>query len=677
MESINNNYWISISIEKTENCILNNKQISFRIFKIINKGIQVKVFGLYAYIPFKHTFWIYSRIEFWHIIFPYLTDKYFIGVVKELKKSPLKIKIDAKIQQFKKTELVKGQVYLAIVLNKTESNLLLEIGYNFNWEYGSILGYFHSPDFVISDFINESEIGQTIAVTFTGENKYGQLIFTKSTDLDFWQSEESEKYIDKFVKVKFTRKLKNYYFWIENKYRAILDVKKSNNGKPDNFITNKLAELKDNDLINCKITHKNSYLGFFYIKWIINNDEEIDWFSDEVLQLSGKTIEAKVIKNKIQNVKCLISDKYEALLPVEYLIYKEDITDISYKIKQLKKNDIILCEIISVNQEYGFYVVKYLKTLIKDRIEKKELIKLAGKIVNVKVSINQQHEISFIVEDKYLANLPLSFDIYPFDLDKIKSLYALLNNNDFIVCRVIGYDFKTDRLILKWIINNIFINNKDFEEAKNLVGKIVKIKYETNKYTYLINNKFNAIFQLSSEYSFNKTVLYNSSINQFNNNDVIYCKIESIDEDYGFLVLKSVFSDEESINWNTPQIKSFIGQTVTVNVLKNDNKLSFLINNIFPAILPVNSSVYPENELEKVNYDIKSFNNNSKIICTITGIDHLYKAFTLKWIRKDKPKKVKTNIDRILNDKNSNKLKNILDEDLYKKLKAIANNTDK
>ena len=90
------------NLEHVEN---EDKTIPFYIQTVREKGLSVKIGGLFAYVPFSLMPWKSPLKDYWKTISPHIIGKKFFGKVHELNTDPnIKIIINGKVHLFKEPE---------------------------------------------------------------------------------------------------------------------------------------------------------------------------------------------------------------------------------------------------------------------------------------------------------------------------------------------------------------------------------------------------------------------------------------------------------------------------------------------------------------------------------------------------------------------------------------------
>jgi ribosomal protein S1 len=263
----NDNY-LELLIRNLENIKTNNLRIPVTIQAIRPKGFLVKAGGLFGFIPFKHMPWQYKNLNTWQSIARYLIGQKFFCFIHSIETNPIRIKIDGKAHKFILPELEDGVSYNAIVISKTKYGLFLEMGYNFNWRYGSVVGLFHKSAFVdITEYENAVE-GDVITTYFHGYNEDNNPILGDFRNDNFiFITGKYKSFIGtiKEVTVKKTAN-KKWEFFVEDQYPANLSVNKRIYPGNKNRVLKIVAAFKDNEKITCQIIGISQHNNRFQLK---------------------------------------------------------------------------------------------------------------------------------------------------------------------------------------------------------------------------------------------------------------------------------------------------------------------------------------------------------------------------------------------------------------------------
>lgn len=248
----------------------NQENLNFRIVERKEKGFSVKVNGLFAYVSFNYMPWEYVSVNHWHNVSDFLINKIFKGKVHILEENPISIIIDGKIQTFEKPHLTEFNQYNGIVLNKAKYGLFVDIGYHFDWKYGSMLGLIHKSSMLDKiDYENVVE-GNEITTTFCGYNTNGKLIFGDNRDREIWMTNELQNLIGTVQKVKVLKKDNEPIdYYVLRKYKARIPISQA---YYPNFRTSAekfINQLENEQEIDCLIMRMNKTKDSFILKLLI------------------------------------------------------------------------------------------------------------------------------------------------------------------------------------------------------------------------------------------------------------------------------------------------------------------------------------------------------------------------------------------------------------------------
>lgn len=174
-EMKNDNYLIEL-LDNLEHLKNKNLSVSYKIIDIKKSGFTIKTNGLFAFISFEYMPWHYKSLDYWKAVFPFLTEKWFKGTINFFNREPIKVIIDGKGIDFPKCELENEIPYKAIILQKTDYGLILELGSHFNWKYGSIIGLAHKSTFIDVSNYEIASVGEQFTTFFHGYTKHGKPI---------------------------------------------------------------------------------------------------------------------------------------------------------------------------------------------------------------------------------------------------------------------------------------------------------------------------------------------------------------------------------------------------------------------------------------------------------------------------------------------------------------------
>jgi hypothetical protein len=235
----------------------NNKALSFKIVSIRGRGFQVKVGGLYAHISFEYMPWLYQYPDFWRRIAPYLTEAVFKGQVRSLSNHErIIVDLDASATKLKTAQLVEKQTYRCIVLKKFSANLLLELGNNFDWKCGSVIGSMHLSNFAFASEFDDINEGEIIATQFQGFDRNNKLVMGDKWVHRAQSSGDLNKLMHTIqpIVVRFQDR-KTISFWLLDEYRCDLEITEEHYGSDSHVskIKTYIRGLKDGAIIQCQI----------------------------------------------------------------------------------------------------------------------------------------------------------------------------------------------------------------------------------------------------------------------------------------------------------------------------------------------------------------------------------------------------------------------------------------
>jgi len=223
----------------------NQENLTFRIVEPKEKGFLVKVGGLFAFVSFKHLGWSYPSIEFWINASNSLVGNFFTGKIHNVEENPISIQIDAKEQTFDKPNLKKYAKYRGVILQKTKYGVFVDLGFNFNWKFGSILGLIHK-----STLINESDYDNW---------KVGE-----------WSNGEMDKLIGTIQKVSvLINENGKSEFYVLGEHKATIPIKKEFYPNFRTTAKKYIYGLKNGEIIDCEIIKINKRKDGFVLKLLI------------------------------------------------------------------------------------------------------------------------------------------------------------------------------------------------------------------------------------------------------------------------------------------------------------------------------------------------------------------------------------------------------------------------
>ena len=296
--------WLDALVKRAEMLKAENQSVPFKIVEIKDKGLVIKVCGLYGFIAFEYMPWKYPDIECWKAVSPRLIDRIFFCKIHRISKDPISIIVNGEIPQFKKMELVPGEKYTTVIIRKTIYGFFVDIGYQFGWKCGSFVGLLHKSQFGPDQSILKKMPGDELQLTYLGLNIDKQLILGADTEKIEWQLGNPARLIGQVVWVEVVKKSgeRGIEFLAEGKYRGKIIVRK--NDYPTYYRTKiKQARVKltDGSRIDCMVTGINNKTRYLEFKWIMDFDLNMPMEQPLTDMLDNESIrKLTLIKNEIE-----------------------------------------------------------------------------------------------------------------------------------------------------------------------------------------------------------------------------------------------------------------------------------------------------------------------------------------------------------------------------------------
>lgn len=241
--------------------------ITFRIIELKEKGFVVKTKGLFAYVPLNHFAWSYPTIEFWKNVSHYLIGNYFRGKIHNISENPISILINASIQNFDEPDLEKLTKYQGVILHKAKYGIFVDLGFHFNWRFGSLFGLIHK-----STLINESDydnwnVGEKITTVFQGFNEDGKLVLGDNYERGKWINGEMDKLIGTIQETKVVRNQEiRPEFYVLGEHKARIPISKKFYPNSKSAVREYLNKLENGEIINCEVIKINTKKDAFILK---------------------------------------------------------------------------------------------------------------------------------------------------------------------------------------------------------------------------------------------------------------------------------------------------------------------------------------------------------------------------------------------------------------------------
>ena len=287
--------WFDKHIENLEAQSLEDINLPFKIIELKKTGFLVKVSGLYAFVSFNSMPWKYSKFSYWTSIAPKLIGKIFFCRIHSIKKEALSIIINGEIPQFKKTEILIGENYRGIIIEKIRSGIIIEIGYHFNWRCGSFVGFLHKSQFNSVELFSSCSVGDEIEILYCGLNEKGQLVYSQIKEVCDWINDIPQDIVGQIVLVHVVRESfeEEAKFLVSGKYNGKIILQKSDSFPGGEKKVRKIiSKLKDGEIIHCEVIGIMGTKRILNLKWIAELDLKIieNYFSqDESVKTKNKS----------------------------------------------------------------------------------------------------------------------------------------------------------------------------------------------------------------------------------------------------------------------------------------------------------------------------------------------------------------------------------------------------
>lgn len=244
--------------------------VTFKIVSINKSGFTVNILNSSSIIFFENMPWVYKKNKSWKLIYPSIYSLEFKCKVKDININNNHLKLDGNIPQFTKPELIENNDYYGIIVDKSEKNLFIDIGYHFRWKHGSLLGYLHKteiPDYCPS---NEYNMGEEIKVKYILEKGYGLLKFgfenVVQDQILSISEKEAKGLLGKIIDVKVIRNEDQFSYWYDDKYTVNIPI--SNNRYSMYRQTRIMVKnLENNEMIKCEVLEVSYKKKILLLRW--------------------------------------------------------------------------------------------------------------------------------------------------------------------------------------------------------------------------------------------------------------------------------------------------------------------------------------------------------------------------------------------------------------------------
>lgn len=408
--------------------------LSCRIIDIRKGGFLVMIKGLCAFVPFDYMPWNYYQTKSWEAVAASLKGMSFYGKISRIDKTIdktgiFRIYVDATFTPMSQVELSVNECYKGIVTLKKPYGVFVDVGYHFNWKCGSLPGLLHVSKFSDAETFQLCEPGQTIATTYLGKNEQG-MCFECEGFVDL-----HTRFAGKTILVTISKKIDgSLSLRTEDNYKAILPVTKYIYEDKKDWILDTVKEWKEGDTIECEVLDVKSFSDVFVVKWLPEND-----FKKNI----GKTVSVKVSKNEDGDMTFVANDRYKAEMPLTKDIYGKQLQTVTDAVTSWPDGKSLQCKVLDADFNSNLFVVQWLPN--------KDLVAYIGKTVRAKVCKTKADKPDFLVENKYMAEMPLKKSIYDKNHPWIEEIVMSLSDGEIIDCEVIDVDVYTEKFTIKWL----------------------------------------------------------------------------------------------------------------------------------------------------------------------------------------------------------------------------------
>ena len=248
----------------------NQEVLSFKIIGPKEKGFQVKVGGLFAYVSFNHFCWAYPSIDFWRPVSHSLIGMYFRGKVHSIGENPISILLDAKEQKFETPNLENLTKYRGIALQKTKYGVFVDLGIHFNWKFGSILGLVHKTALIDESILNHWKLGEEMNIQFLGYNEKGQIILGDNRERGKWLVGEMDHLIGTVQNVRVViSEAGKFRFYVAGIHKAILPITEELYPNHSAAAKKYASSLSNGETIECEVVKMNKRKSCLILKLLI------------------------------------------------------------------------------------------------------------------------------------------------------------------------------------------------------------------------------------------------------------------------------------------------------------------------------------------------------------------------------------------------------------------------
>ena len=396
-----------------------DKLLPFKILNIVEKGFVVRVCGLKAYVSFYHMPWNYNDINAWQVIFPTIEGLWFFGKIHEMQRdgnNSILIIINAAFLQFRPYKFEEEKKYTALVTRKTKTEVIVDIGYQFSWFYGSFPGRIMVNEIEDEHFAAVGPGDKISVYLYNQVNSFYKNCTPEYKNL-FWHSEACKELVGKEINVGAIQdELGEIRYFYNSSYCVYLPVlKKYYKGYNRDKVREIISSVQHGAMINCVVTEVNCRKRNITARFIIQ-DELID----ERIKKSKKSKKFPLEETCNQVVDGSVEPAHDSS---------------------------------ALFQEYSY---------------KNEIAGMVGLEVSARVIRSGLYKNEILIRNRYKGILKFNHQLYGNNFREVKKHFDKLPDNHEIHCKVIGIKDTSQVLICAWIGNHA-VN----DENRNLIGNML------------------------------------------------------------------------------------------------------------------------------------------------------------------------------------------------------------
>ena len=266
-EEKNRDYLVDL-LEKVNIIKEQNLITAFYTTKVWKQSFQAKTNGLYATIPFRAMPWQYEKNQYWHYVAPFLYKKVFVCTIEEIEGEKNIIKLNAQKNIFKPAPLLVDKIYKGIIVEKSISYILIEIGVHFDWSYGSMVGLMHKTSFWDQENFEKVQAGEIINTTFHGFREENKIMLGDEIPNRDWINGKYDKYIGstQLVKAHRTGEKKVKFSLFEEQHNGRIPATKLYYPKTKRQVKTHIENLQDGQIVECIIVGTEVKMACFILQ---------------------------------------------------------------------------------------------------------------------------------------------------------------------------------------------------------------------------------------------------------------------------------------------------------------------------------------------------------------------------------------------------------------------------